>query len=955
MNTSLPIYPYAEEIVNAVLDNDTVIITAETGSGKSTQVPQYLLQAGYKVVATQPRRIACVNLAQRVADELDDPGMVGYRTAFEALNADTAGILFCTDGLQLARGLSPNDKTVLIIDEVHEWNLNIETIIAWARKYKEDGHRIKTVLMSATLEAEDLARFFKHTGSVACVQIPGRQFEIKRKCVAEEKYHRIIVEGAARGKNVLAFRPGKREIFETIDALEDMLRTKGINAVVLPMHADLALEQQTLCFEKYDRPKIVVATNVAQTSLTIPDIDIVVDDGLEKRIETEDGIENLVCDDISHADIMQRSGRAGRTGAGEYWLCSRTPMEDRADYPVPDIKRMLLDQTMLRLYAAGMDPVSLTFFHQPPKKLLTEGKATLGLLKAIENNHITPIGRILASYPLSGRCAAMIEESKECGITDDILKIAAIIESGGIIRHKIRLADGEIKYVDYSDFTNEGRSDLLAEMFIFDKMREGSISDPEESGISLKSFGKAEEMYLKLKELVPCPDVREKRDASYYRRFLRCLYAGNPDRFFSDNSWEYVGISGAYKLSRNRCCDYDTDCVIGFPKIITFTNRYGFEDTLSIIDLVSTIPQEDVLDLLDPEYVTSEEMLRLSEKENSIYGDISYFYMGELLFMVKEVDMDSSDPDFGRYAEKLRKEERIRRTEKEERRDGFQCPRGAHREEIDIDGIVHYMCPQKDGRFHLYFINRDEVPDYEPENAGEPDIVFHFAGKRAESVIELNERLREYDKEVHNKTVLQGIAGRGIFTTPYDLAKAASGPVETVKMYNAEGNLEDMIVGIGLNKHHNSAYKVYPDLESSRAGGAEAARILFGKWAQEKFRTSLKKARKRSPHADFSEITERIRNFEIAKNETLESVSIENAAQCAKSLEKMYNKEIAPLLSRLESKPKKTLPGKKLLLPATAGISIADVSAAPTQISLPDREESSERQVAASHYISQIV
>ncbi len=273
MNNELPIAQYKEAILDTVANNQVTIIVAETGAGKSTQGPQYFLEAGYRFVITQPRILAARSLAERVAGEFgcELGGLVGYRTARERKDSKDTKCLFCTDGLALVRELGGVEGyNLIILDEVHEWSINIETLVAWYKKALGTNPKLKLVLMSATIDAEKLSTYF---GGAPIVKIPGRLFPVTEirpsGKILEDDAIRLLKEG----RNVLIFQPGKKEIGETID----LLRASGVNAEVLPLHGELSPAEQALCFQTYGRPKCVVSTNVAQTSVTIPDIDAVVD------------------------------------------------------------------------------------------------------------------------------------------------------------------------------------------------------------------------------------------------------------------------------------------------------------------------------------------------------------------------------------------------------------------------------------------------------------------------------------------------------------------------------------------------------------------------------------------------------------------------------------------------------------------------------------------------------
>ena len=208
MNCSLPIFDFKDRILESIRENSVVIITAETGAGKSTQVPQFLIEDGYQVVVTQPRRLAARTVAERVAEEVgcEIGGLVGYRTAFERADSIDTRCLFCTDGLQLVRELTGTGRAqVLVIDEVHEWNLNIETLVAWTRKKILDSWSIKVVLMSATLESEKLAKFFGE--NVPVIDVPGRIFPVEEKFSSSSYIISNVKTLVNEGRNVLVFQP----------------------------------------------------------------------------------------------------------------------------------------------------------------------------------------------------------------------------------------------------------------------------------------------------------------------------------------------------------------------------------------------------------------------------------------------------------------------------------------------------------------------------------------------------------------------------------------------------------------------------------------------------------------------------------------------------------------------------------------------------------------------------
>lgn len=578
MNLNLPIADYREQILQAIAANSAVVITAETGAGKSTQVPQFLMEAGYRVVVTQPRRLAASTVAERVADEVGCRlgEEVGFRTGFERKDSAATKVLFCTDGLQLVRELTGNGATdVLIIDEVHEWNVNIETLVAWTRKRLSEGANFKVVLMSATLDAAKLAAFFGEKTPV--ISVPGRLFPVEKRSGRTSELVSTVQQLVSEGRNVLVFQPGKREIEATISALRD------IEAEVLPLHGDMDSSDQRRAFRHYDRPKVVVATNVAQTSITIDDIDAVVDSGVERRIELADGIEGIYLKDISQADSSQRAGRAGRCKEGIYVLCSNTPLEERQAYPKAEIERVRLDQLVLRLAVTGFDATALKFFHQPDEKVLIDAKRALHALGAmLEDGSVTKIGRQMARMPIGVQFARMVVEADRLGEEEDVTTIVALLEAGGLRASKEN---------SWRELTTEKESDLLAELDLFVACENFHGEEFRANGIFAKAYFRAKEIRVKLRQALQGAGIRFDRSENHDRKaILKACVAGMVDHLFQSGSSGYHnGSGGTREKARESVVSGSPEWIVGLPKDIEFQSRRG----KGIINLVSMVTAVD--------------------------------------------------------------------------------------------------------------------------------------------------------------------------------------------------------------------------------------------------------------------------------------------------------------------------------------------------------------------------
>ena len=595
-STKVPLSKYREQIIKTVSENSVTIIKADTGSGKSTKVPQFLLEAGYEVIVTEPRRLATRAIAERVSEEMDLKlgGLVGYRTAFEWCDSAETKLLFCTDGLQLVYSLTEQyfngKKRVLVIDEVHEWNINIEVLIAWSKKSISYGCDFKVVIMSATLDVESLSKYFGICTPV--IDAPGKLFPI-REMRSDIEISIIVKKLVLEGRNVLVFVPGKREIENLIEFLD------SCDAVILPLHGELDIKEQKKCFESYTIPKIIVSTNIAQTSITIPDIDAVVDSGKERRIEVRDGVEGLFLSDISRADCIQRKGRAGRTKEGIYILCSSNTIESRPEFSVPEIQRSILDQVVLRLAFVGIDAVQFEFFHQPNIIDLLNAKDVLVNLGALRDNKVTNIGRQMLKMPISCRYARMIVEADRLGVIDDVIVIAAILEVGSLLNR--------YENIQYLYHTSERTSDLLAELDIWNKVSKMEFIDFKKEGIFPKAYFRTKELVEKLRYslngIVKFGSTNDRQSI-----VLACI-SGMVDYLYINEYSGYVNGDGKYRqLDKSSCLSFKPNFVVGIPKTIEFKNKWGSVSNMDLISMATKIELEWIIQLA-PHFFNIEEGL----------------------------------------------------------------------------------------------------------------------------------------------------------------------------------------------------------------------------------------------------------------------------------------------------------------------------------------------------------
>ena len=579
MTNNLPIAAFREQIVEAVKRNPVTIITAETGAGKSTQVPQYLLGEGYNIVVTQPRRLAARTVAERVAKEIGENlgKTVGYRTAVDRQDSPATRCLFCTDGLALVGELMMQNKgVILVLDEVHEWNENIEVLVAWAKHQSEKGEDFKVVLMSATLEAEKLSAFYNNA---PVITVPGRMFPVEVK-EPSDRLVDDIAKFVQDGRNVLVFQPGKQEIADTCAVLEQM----QVSAEILPLHGELTPEEQTKCFKHYGRPKVVVSTNVAQTSVTIDDIDAVVDSGMGRQIELVDGVEGLYLKPISLADSTQRKGRAGRTKEGLYIdHCDAT---NRPDFPVAEIMRKRLDQTVLRLAIAGFDMEELVFFHQPEVSDIHDARETLIRLGCINaDGTVTKIGKLVNRLPVSVQYGRMLIEADRLGVIDDILTVAAIMEVGGIT-----VPPPSRNYPERPDWRemvpDEKESDIMGQLAVWEMAKTMSKDEMREGGIALRSYFRAKEIRRHLESAVK----KFFQLGSNGRRedILKAVCAGMVDHLYNGYGSCYFNGEGFYRELGIASCVRDAKWLVGKPFDLEIQTQRGML-ILRLIELASKV------------------------------------------------------------------------------------------------------------------------------------------------------------------------------------------------------------------------------------------------------------------------------------------------------------------------------------------------------------------------------
>lgn len=456
LDDSLPIAREAERITALIRDHQVVVIAGETGSGKTTQLPKLCLAAGRGVAGmigcTQPRRIAARAVATRVAQELKSElgTVVGYQVRFTDRVGDDTRIKFMTDGILLAeissdRYLSQYDT--IIVDEAHERSLNIDFLLGYLKQLLHKRPDLKLIVTSATI---DTSRFAEHFNDAPVISVEGRTFPVEVRYRPLEGEDGGDEDGGRDGErtvneaivaavdeitrmdprgDILMFFPGEREIRDAHQALE---RRKYRETEVLPLYARLSVKDQDEVFNPGSKRRIVLATNVAETSLTVPRIRYVVDPGLArvKRYSPRQKLDRLHIEPVSQASANQRKGRCGRVSEGIcYRLYSEADFQSRDAFTDPEIRRSSLSGVILRMLQLGLGRIEdFPFLEAPDERAIADGWQQLGELGAVDDQRrLTPVGRQMARLPVDVKLARMLVAAQAQGCLRPMLVIASFL------------------------------------------------------------------------------------------------------------------------------------------------------------------------------------------------------------------------------------------------------------------------------------------------------------------------------------------------------------------------------------------------------------------------------------------------------------------------------------------------------------------------------------------------
>ncbi|HEX8140964.1 MAG TPA: ATP-dependent helicase HrpB [Pyrinomonadaceae bacterium] len=545
----LPIDMLLPEIIASLCDGPNVVIEAPPGAGKTTRVPAALMDAGLaaegEVWVLEPRRLAARMAASRVAQERGGKlgGEVGYQVRFEEVGGPRTRLRFLTEGIFTRRLLSDptlSKVSAVVLDEFHERHLQADLALAYLKRLQREARPdLRIVAMSATLDAGPVARFLDDCPSL---RSEGKRFEVSIEHLSrpDERPLELQVEAALRtlsgeglDGDVLVFLPGAAEIRRAQEACAELARRSEL--LILPLHGELSAAEQDRAVRRAERRKLILSTNVAETSVTIEGVVAVIDSGLARVAGHSpwSGLRTLNLSRISKAAAVQRAGRAGRTRAGRCLrLYTAQDFEARPAHETPEIKRLDLAETALEIHAAGInDMESFGWFEPPPPPALDAAQSLLRRLEAIDDaGRLTTTGRSMLRLPLHPRLSRLVVEAERRGVASDACIVAALISERGI-RARNPLLDARERQKIHA--RPHGDSDLLAMLDLFREAERAGFAPDRLRRMELEAGAvrAVDRARRQLTRLIGSEDGRSGQPAAADEsELLISVLAGFPDR-----------------------------------------------------------------------------------------------------------------------------------------------------------------------------------------------------------------------------------------------------------------------------------------------------------------------------------------------------------------------------------------------------------------------------------------
>ncbi|XP_014034566.2 ATP-dependent RNA helicase DHX8 isoform X1 [Salmo salar] len=515
---SLPIYKLKEQLIQAVHDNQILIVVGETGSGKTTQITQYLAEAGYsargKIGCTQPRRVAAMSVAKRVSEEYGCclGQEVGYTIRFEDCTSPETVIKYMTHGMLQRECLIDPDMgqyTLIMLDEAHERTIHTDVLFGLLKKTVKKRPDMKLIVSSATLDAVKFSQYFFEA---PIFTIPGRTFPVEVLYCKEPETDYLDaslitvmqIHLTEPPGDVLVFLTGQEEIDTACEILYERMKSLGPEVpelIILPVYSALPSEMQTRIFDPAPpgSRKVIIATNIAETSLTINGIYYVVDPGFVKQnvYNSKTGVDQLVVTPISQAQAKQRSGRAGRTGPGKCYrlFTERAYRDEMLTSNVPEIQRTNLASTMLSLKAMGInDLLSFDFMDAPPMETMITAMEMLYTLGALDDEGLlTRLGRRMAEFPLEPMLCKMLIMSVHLGCSEEMLTIVSMLSVQNVFyRPKDKQQMADQKKAKF----HQAEGDHLTLLAVYNSWKNNKFSNPWcfENFIQARSLRRAQDI-----------------------------------------------------------------------------------------------------------------------------------------------------------------------------------------------------------------------------------------------------------------------------------------------------------------------------------------------------------------------------------------------------------------------------------------------------------------------------
>jgi ATP-dependent helicase HrpB len=521
-----PIDKQLEIITESLETNSCLLLKAETGAGKTTRLPPYLVnKTSGKILVLEPRRLAAKLSAQRCAEILDSKlgTTVGHHIRFDKITSNETQLLFITEGLFLSymrEDPTLSKYSIIILDEFHERSIHTDTALCLIRKLQATTRPdLKLIVMSATLDTTELEKYL--TGA-KLFDVPGRVFpiDIENHEIDTEDVVIEMLQDHRSPLNILVFLPG----MGAIRKLQDQLKSRVPNDVeIVPLHSSLPKKDQNKAFVGSNR-KIILSTNIAETSLTIPNITGVVDTGTERRASFApwSGMPLLQLEKISKASAIQRAGRAGRVQEGVVFRTyNQNDFNQRTTFTPPEVKRVELSHYILDLLDLGHNPQELNWFQVPEEKNLEKALELLNVLGALKDNRITQLGRYLAKLPLHPRLGAMLFKMQAHKRLNDVLLAVCIINEGMVLSRQSKFySDDEEELCDISL-----QSDLIKSYH----WRIDGLSEYDTHMLDIRAYKRVIELYQSLSKRLKISNQLSK-DKTKSKDLSLALLAGYPDR-----------------------------------------------------------------------------------------------------------------------------------------------------------------------------------------------------------------------------------------------------------------------------------------------------------------------------------------------------------------------------------------------------------------------------------------